>query len=159
LSVFIVSHLTYNESDLEYRELRRTSYVALRVLRGTSAHVLIPLVSTPIALLSLIVRTAVATELIPCLAALAGLTVIEYGKQTYVQLFYSMLISGALPRHFNSFKFLCSLIISTAVSLATVPSGRLYVVLLTFALSLTLSIALLTYYIRKTKETCRAVAI
>jgi hypothetical protein len=144
---------------LGYIELRETSYVALRALRGTSAHVLLPLVSIPIALLSLIVQTATATELIPCLAALAGLTVIEYGKQTYVQLFYSMLISGALPRHFNSFKLLSSLTVSTVVSAATIPSGRLHVVLFTFALSLTLSTALLTYYIRKTKEVCRAITI
>jgi len=142
-----------------YFELRGMSYVVVRVLRGTSAHVLLPLVSVPIALLSFAIRSTAATELVPCLASLAGLTVVEYGRRTYAQLFYSMLISGAMPQHFNGLKLLCSLVVSLVVSAATLPSGRLHVLLLTFTLSLALSIGLLTYYVRKTKESCRAVAI
>lgn len=144
---------------MRYFELGRMSRVVLQVLRGTSAHVLLPLVSVPIALLSYTIRSTVAIELVPCLASLAGLTVIEYGRHTYVQLFYSMLVSGALPQHFNGLKLLSSLVISLIVSAATLPSGKLRIALLTFILSLVLSIGLLTYYIKKTKESCRAAII
>jgi len=142
-----------------YFELREMSYIVIRMLRGVSAHVLLPLVSIPISLLSFAIRSTAAAELVPYLASLAGLTVIEYGRYAYAQLFYSMLISGALPHHFNGLKLLSSLIVSLVVSAATLPSGKLHIVLLTFLLSLALSVGLLTYYIKKTRESCRVAVV
>lgn len=126
--------------------------VAGRLLVTTSSHVALVLVSVSIALLSYFTRGSDAVNLVPLLAAIAGLTVIEYGKYSYRQLFYLMLISGAMPRHYSMLKVASALIVAVPLSLSTAASGRVAIALLTLFLSGVLSMVLLTYYARKVKE-------
>ncbi|MEM0065463.1 MAG: hypothetical protein QXT76_00265 [Sulfolobales archaeon] len=133
--------------------------VAGRTLVTTSSHIVLLLVSASILLLSYSVRNSEATNLLPVLASIAGLTIVEYGKYTYNQFFYSMLISGAVPKHLNLLKVAISFIIALPLSLSTIPSSRVAIVLLTLVLSGTSSLTLLTYYARKVKESCSATIV
>lgn len=133
--------------------------VAGRLLLATSSHVVLLLVSLSILFLSYSMRNLEAINLVPLLASIAGLTVVEYGKHTYTQLFYSALISGAMPKHFNLLRVAISLIIAMTLSLSTAPSGRVTTVLLTLFLSGAASLSLLSYYARKVKESCSATLV
>ncbi len=126
--------------------------IAWRLVVTSSSHVVLLLISASMALLSYFTRDTDAVSLIPVLAAIAGLTVVEYGKHSYRQFFYLMLISGGVPRHYNMLKAASSIIIALPLALSTTASGRATVPLLTLLLSGSLSLALLTYYARKIKE-------
>ncbi|MEM1623085.1 MAG: hypothetical protein QW543_02980 [Sulfolobales archaeon] len=133
--------------------------VAGRTLVTTSSHIVLLLVSASILLLSYSTRNSEAVNLVPVLASIAGLTIVEYGKHTYNQLFYSILISGATPKHLNLLKVAISFIIALPLSLSTISSNRVAIVLFTLVLSGTSSLALLTYYARKVKESCSATIV
>ncbi|MCX8184492.1 MAG: hypothetical protein RMI56_06425 [Sulfolobales archaeon] len=133
--------------------------IARRSLATTSSHIVLISASLPLSLLSYFTRNSEAVSFIPVLASVAGLTVVEYGKLTYIQLFYLMLISGAIPKHFNLFKVVSSLSITVPLSLATATSGRLTIVLITLLISTLLCIALHTYYVRKVKESSSATIV
>ncbi len=126
--------------------------VAGRLLVTTSSHVALLLISASMALLSYFTRDSEAVNLVPVLAAIAGLTVVEYGKRSYRQFYYLLLISGAEPRHYDVLKAAVSLIIALPLALSTAASGRAMIVLLSLLLSGVLTAALLTYQIRKVKE-------
>lgn len=128
--------------------------VAWRLLVNTSSHIVLLVVSLSILFLSYFTRNSEAVNLVPLLASIAGLTVVEYGKHAYNQVFYSFLISGAMPKNFNLLKAVSSLSVAVPLSLSTIPSGRAFTVLLTLILSGTSSLALLAYYTRKVKESC-----
>ena len=123
-----------------------------RLVTATSSHVVLLLISVSIALLSYFTRSSDAIGLVPVLATIAGMTVVEYGKRTYKQFFHLMLLSGAQPKHFSRLKLAISLTAALVLSLSTAPSGRVSVLLATFVSSWLLSLALLSYYVRKVKE-------
>lgn len=133
--------------------------IAWRLLITTSSHVVLLLVSLSIMFLSYSMRSSEAINLVPLLASIAGLTIVEYGKHTYKQLFYSILISGAAPKHLNLLKAAVSLVVALPLSLSTAPSGKVVIILLTLVLSGISSLMLFTYYAKKVKESCSATLV
>ncbi|MCS7099875.1 MAG: hypothetical protein RMH84_04725, partial [Sulfolobales archaeon] len=67
--------------------------MAGRLLTTTSSHVVLLSASLPLSFLAYFTRNSGAANLIPILASIASLTTVEYGKLSYMQLFYLMLIS------------------------------------------------------------------
>jgi len=133
-------------------QLSEAFKLSARLMIATSSHKVIILVSFIIALLSYLVRETAASSLVPLLATISGLTIIEYGKQTIKQVFYLMILSGALPKQLNMLKLLYSLTISTPLTLSTISTEKIELTFLTFLLLEVLAIGLLSYYLRKVKS-------
>lgn len=126
--------------------------LAIRLVVTTSSHTAVFFVSFIIALLSYFVRETAASNLVPLLATISGLTIVEYGKQTIKQVFYLMILSGALPKQLNMLKLLYSLVISTPLTLSTASTRRIELTFLTFLLLEALTTSLLSYYLRKIRS-------
>ncbi len=126
--------------------------LSVRLMVTTSSHTAILLVSFIIALLSYLVHETAASNLVPLLATISGLTIVEYGKQTIKQVFCLMILSGALPKQLNILKLLYSLVISVPLTLSTAPTERIELTLLTFLFLEVLTTSLLSYYLRRVRS-------